>query len=418
MPSARTHEVIALKINKEYHMDEILLRLGTVSPDSWRNVEEESGVKDKYLSHFWDFRIKDKQANDYTEFYLKYYNHLENPFYFGYLLHLITDQYWKSIIDPKYFYEENGIPKCRLKNGTTIEDKDWFSYYETLKIQKRLAKEYHLGLLPTKKEDIPNFECNIDELNLSGLFGPNGTVNYINTKLIPTQDDEESQIYDYNDVEKHIDETVSFIKQELNRLKLIKEEDEKKVKIAVDIDDTLLCTKELEDYYWCQFLKDNPDINPNQEYKWGNPILTKFWSEYREKMAFGKPKKGASNTLNELLSKGYRVDLLSARPLEKYASLKKKLVEYFDSVNIKYNYLNLGFYSKKEFLKEHHYDILIDNDMKYIEEALSVGVIPILYGNNPNYKGYQTESWEEDTNNNTRNNYKKKSKIIKHLLDI
>ena len=172
-------------------------------------------------------------------------------------------------------------------------------------------------------------------------------------------------------------------------------EDEKKIKIAVDIDDTLLCTKELEDYYWCQFLKDNPDINSNQEYKWGNPILAKFWSEYREKMAFGKPKKGASNTLNELLSKGYRVDLLSARPLEKYASLKKKLVEYFESVNINYNYLNLGFYSKKEFLKEHHYDILIDNDMKYIEEALSVGVIPILYGNNPNYKGYQTESWEE-----------------------
>ena len=124
-----------------------------------------------------------EESLNYTEFYLKYYNHLENPFYFGYLLHLITDQYWKSTIDPKYFYEENGIPKCRLKNGTTIEDKDWFSYYETLKIQKRLAKEYHLSLLPTKKEDIPNFECNIDELNLNGLFGSNGTVNYINTKL-------------------------------------------------------------------------------------------------------------------------------------------------------------------------------------------------------------------------------------------
>ena len=71
MPSARIHEVIARKLNKEYKMDDILLRLGSVAPDCWRNVEPESGVKDKYLSHFWDFRVKDGQANDYTEFYLK-----------------------------------------------------------------------------------------------------------------------------------------------------------------------------------------------------------------------------------------------------------------------------------------------------------------------------------------------------------
>ena len=93
---------------------------------------------------------------------------------------------------------------------------------------------------------------------------------------------------------------------------------------------------------------------------------------------------------------GYRIDLLSARPLEKYASLKKKMVEHFENANINYDYMNLGFYSKKEFLNKHDYDILIDNDMKYIEEAESVGVIPILYGSyNPNYTGYQTSNWSE-----------------------
>ena len=376
-------------------MDELLLRLGTVSPDCWRNVEPESGVKDKYLTHFWNFRVKEGQANDYTEFYLKYYEQLKNPFYFGYLLHLITDQYWKSVIDPKYFYIEDGVSKCKLKDGTLVEDKDWFSYYESLKIQKKLCKEFDLGLLPMEMENIPNFECNIDELNLNGLFGPNGTINYINTRIMPSEEDEESILYDYDDIEGYLDETIMFIKRELNRLKQIKEQDDAKIKIAVDIDDTLLCTKELEEYYWNIFLKDNPDIDPNQKYTWGNPILARFWAEYREKMAFGKPKEGASNILNELLSKGYRIDLLSARPLEKYASLKKKLVEYFEFININYNYLNLGFHSKKEFLKEHDYDILIDNDMKYIKEAESVGVIPILYGSNPNYDGFQTENWEE-----------------------
>lgn len=138
-------------------------------------------------------------------------------------------------------------------------------------------------------------------------------------------------------------------------------------------------------------------------------------AEYREKIAFCKPKAGASNVLNELLSKGYRVDLLSARPLEKYASLKKELVEYLESVNIDYNYLNLGFYPKKEFLKEHNYDILIDNDLKYISEAESAGVISILSGNNPNYNGYKTENWKEiptliqniiNKNFNKKNNWK------------
>ena len=395
MPSARVHEAVAKKINEEYKMDEILLRLGTVSPDCWRNVDSESGVKDKYLSHFWNFRVKSGQANDYTEFYLKYYHELNNPFYFGYLLHLITDQYWKTYVGPKYIFTENGVNKCRLKDGTIVEDTEYFSYYEGLKIQKKISKEYNLGLLPVNKEDILNFECNIDELNLSGLFGPTGTVNYINTNLTPLDVCEESLMYDFNEVEKQLNETVNFVKQELDRLKIVKEEDSKKIKISVDIDDTLLCTEELVNYYWKIFLKDNPDINPDKEYVWGDPELAKFWATYREKMAFGRVKEGAAVVLEKLLAKGYRVDLLSARPLDKYASLKERLVEYFELNNIKYDYLNLGFHSKKDFLRKHNYDILVDNDMKYINEAQSVGVIPILYGVDSNYKGYQSNDWNE-----------------------
>ena len=79
MPSARIHEAIARKINKDYKMDDVLLRIGTVSPDSWRNVDTNSGVKDKYLTHFWDFRIKNKQANNYEEFYLNAFGQWITP---------------------------------------------------------------------------------------------------------------------------------------------------------------------------------------------------------------------------------------------------------------------------------------------------------------------------------------------------
>lgn len=395
MPSARIHESIAKEINKHRNLDELLLRIGTVSPDCWRNVESENGVKDKYLTHFWNFRIKEGQANDYQEFYLKYYNSLTNPFYFGYLVHLIVDQYWKTFIDPKYKMEKNGVKGFKLKNGDFHDDENWWGYFDSLKMQKQIAKIYNLGRFPISKDDLINFKCDIDELNLNGLFGTSGTLNYINTDIMPGENDEESEIYDINEVISNIKATAQFVEQELKRLKMLREENIKKVKIAVDIDDTILCTKELEELYWEEFIKTNPNIAPDRGYKWGDPELALFWRLYREKMAFGEVKPHVQESLNKLLGANFEVDLLSARPLDKYSSLKKRLVEYFESKGINYNYMNLGFHSKKEFLKEHEYDILIDNDMKYISEAESVGVIPILYGRNPNYNGYQTEDWSE-----------------------
>ena len=39
-----------------------------------------------------------------------------------------------------------------------------------LKIQKLLCKIYDLGKLPTEVKSIPNFKCEIDELNLSFIL--------------------------------------------------------------------------------------------------------------------------------------------------------------------------------------------------------------------------------------------------------
>jgi hypothetical protein len=393
MASARIHEAIALELNKEKQFDELLLRMGTISPDCWRNVGPENGVKDKYLTHFWDYRIKEGQANGYLEFYLKYYNKLNNPFYFGYLIHLIGDQYWKTYIDPKFEVLENGIKGYRLKNGEFHDDENWWGYYDSLKMQKQLAQIYKLTKLPINMEDIENFECNIDELNLNGLFGSNGTLNYVNTHLTPGTVVEESEIYDINQMIMYIKETANFIRQELNKLEIIKHEYDKKIKIAIDIDDTILSTKELEELYWQEFLNDNPQIDKNKKYTWGDPELALFWKQYREKMAFGKVKPGVQEAISKLISEGYVVDLLSARPLEKYASLKKDLVEYFEQNGIKYNFMHLGFHSKKEFLAEHKYDILIDNELRNVKDAEEVGVIPILFGSNSNYTCYQTINW-------------------------
>ncbi|MBE6149784.1 MAG: hypothetical protein E7170_03585 [Firmicutes bacterium] len=215
MPSARIHEVIAKKINEEYNMDELLLRIGTVAPDCWRN----SKISTKHTTHFWDFSIKEGQANNYNEFYNKYCDNISNPVYFGYLIHLITDQYWKTYIDPKFISEENGNKVFKTKDGKMIKDENYFGYNETKKVQKMLAQKYELEKFPIKKEDILNFECEIEELDLNGLFGENGTLNYIN-KTYSGDSIEESIVFDFDDIINSIDETVDYIKKELEKLNI------------------------------------------------------------------------------------------------------------------------------------------------------------------------------------------------------
>lgn len=396
MPAARVHEAVVKKINQEYCFDEKLLRIGTISPDCWRNVPSDSGIKDKYLTHFWDFRVKAGQANDYANFYIKYFQLLNNPFYFGYLIHLIVDQYWKTIVDPRYEKKIDGESYVVDKNGNMIKDENWLSYYEGIKMQQRLAKKYHLDYLPINSNEYPDFFCEIDELNLNGLFGENGSLDYTNKTLFMSDTVLESAIYDDQSIEKALDETAQFVRQELLRLKDVKKEYDSKVKIAVDIDDTILSTKELEDYYWKVFLKEHPEIDGSKEYHWGDPELALFWKEHREDMAYGEIKTGVPIAFNKLLSDSYIVDLLSARPIEKYASLLKNLTNYFENNGINYNHIHLGFYSKIDFLVEHHYDVLIDNELRHIEAANESGISTILYGPfNPDYSGVQTDDWSK-----------------------
>ena len=123
----------------------------------------------------------------------------------------------------------------------------------------------------------------------------------------------------------------------------------KPYKIAIDIDDTLLSTKELEEYYWKIFLQNNPDILPDKEYYWGDIEREKFWNEYREKMAFGKIKEGAIECLDILVKKGYIVDLLTARSADRYAPLKKRFAKYLKDNYLHYYNIYYGFIQRLSF---------------------------------------------------------------------
>lgn len=324
MASARIHEAIALEVNKDYNLDELLLRIGTVAPDSWRNADPQ--VKDKYLSHFWNFRIKTGEAYDYKEFYLKYFHQLHNPVYFGYLIHLIADQYWKTYIDPLYKIRLNGKVGYRLKDGTFCEDQNRFRYKDGLKLQRQLAAVYQLGLLPHSLLDLTNFHFAIDELNLNGL---GGTLSYINTNLMPSETQENLQIYDLNDIIKKIHLASDFIKQELRNLALYRASLSKTLKIVINID---------------------------------------FLNYFEDAKEF-------ANCLDKLLKKGYFVTFLTSKPIV----LKKSLMVLLEAKSLHYNFL--CFKNLEDYLSEYQFDVLIDNNLSNINLANLEGIKTINLGN-------------------------------------
>ena len=52
---------------------------------------------------------------------------------------------------------------------------------------------------------------------------------------------------------------------------------------------------------------------------------------------------------------------------------------YFEENGLHYHYIHFCFFSKISFLKEHNYDLLIDNEIRHIKEANSIGMTTILF---------------------------------------
>ena len=110
MASAIIHIAVAKEINKELHMNEKELFLGTIAPDISKQIGEK-----KTKSHF--LTNKDNDYPNLDDFLDKYQNNLTNPFIMGYYIHLFTDYLWF-----KYFMPEisNSNDYIKLLSGDTL----------------------------------------------------------------------------------------------------------------------------------------------------------------------------------------------------------------------------------------------------------------------------------------------------------
>ena len=162
MASAIIHIAVAKEINKELHMNEKELFLGTIAPDISKQIGE-SKVKSHFLTN------KDSDLPNLNDFLDKYQSSLTKPFIMGYYIHLFTDYLWF-----KYFMPEitNSNDYIKLLNGNKIkcnkEELTKIIYNDYSNLNILLIEEYNLDLsLFYEDIEIPNIK--FDEIPLDKI---------------------------------------------------------------------------------------------------------------------------------------------------------------------------------------------------------------------------------------------------------
>lgn len=114
MPSHKIHIKIAQDINENLKLDKNLFMIGSVLPDLYENIYNHS------LSHF---KTNSKNHQFYNkELFISKYD-INNPVILGYLVHLLTDEFYNSYVKNNYFIIENGkLSGIKKINGEVLYD--------------------------------------------------------------------------------------------------------------------------------------------------------------------------------------------------------------------------------------------------------------------------------------------------------
>ncbi|WP_248926862.1 hypothetical protein [Paenibacillus hamazuiensis] len=131
MGSRMMHYGISALIGRKLgirHMDDLLL--GGIAPDVNKNMNE-----DKQATHFIEKNPDGSKCINYVRFCEKYRDRMNEPFYLGYLCHLISDDIW---------YERFYNPKVR---GMPADAKKEFvktGYLDYWRLNGVIARHYAL----------------------------------------------------------------------------------------------------------------------------------------------------------------------------------------------------------------------------------------------------------------------------------
>ena len=160
--------------------DLYLYDVASVAPDSWRNTErfKNSDLPKKEKRKHSHFSNNNEFVENYDVFKNKYINNINNPFIFGYMIHLMTDNFWRI----EMFYKNNFDIKDinnELLNVEHLDEKSELTHDVDIHL-KDIASYYNITELKELTEEEINLIPKIDEMTYEGI---NTTIRYINKQM-------------------------------------------------------------------------------------------------------------------------------------------------------------------------------------------------------------------------------------------
>ena len=164
------------------------------------------------------------------------------------------------------------------------------------------------------------------------------------------------------------------------------------MKIGIDIDDTIVNTKELQIKLWKEYIKNNKNNKytkdlPSNINEFGDPYINTFWDTYREQLSFSTTiKEGAKEVIKKLQEEGYKLCIITSRPEDKYTNLKQRIKEHLSKYDIYIDEIITDAKDKGSSMVKNNVDILIDDDIRHINSALKYNKTAIHLNDSTSWK--------------------------------
>ena len=169
------------------------------------------------------------------------------------------------------------------------------------------------------------------------------------------------------------------------------------MRIGIDLDDTISCTREEINYLFNEYLIKNR-LNEDELSK---DIVKNFYRKnFKNVLTNELVKDGASYYINELI-KNNEIYIITARSNE-YVDYEIDVEEvtynWLNKNNIKYTKVVFNSYheGKRQACIDNKIELLIDNDIENINWVKSIGIKTILFDDSGKYTGIECiNNWED-----------------------
>lgn len=220
MPNALIHRCLNKRVEQKIkkfnnEKDLYLYDVASVAPDSWRSTQrfKDSNLPKKEKRKYSHFSKDNEFVENYDIFKNKYKDYLDNPFIFGYMIHLMTDNFWRL----EMFYKNNFNIKDinnELLNIEHLDEKSELAHDVDIHL-KDIASYYNITDLKELTEEEINIIPKIDEMTYEGI---NTTIRYIN-KQMKEENLNKPIRYTLEDVINGIETCTKRIVNELNQMR-------------------------------------------------------------------------------------------------------------------------------------------------------------------------------------------------------